>query len=175
MIQICNRIWVGGQDDYYSNIDSFRKDDWVVIQCAKDPFHREALGYKEKSAPKDNPEYYFCQRGNRLILNLIDGDDPFMVPPQIVHKAIGFASIAYKENKNVFFHCNHGISRSPVLAMLTLYSLKILQTDTFNELEIEFKKIYPPYCPAIGMRLFAKRYFNANFVAPESINKGKQE
>ena len=38
-------------------------------------YHRQALGYRSRGAPKDHPEYLVARRGNRLILNIVDAND----------------------------------------------------------------------------------------------------
>lgn len=73
MIERYSDLFVGNQDDYESNVKY--KANWAVVHACKEPYHRLALGYSSKAAPKNHPEYLFAKRTNRLILNLVDADD----------------------------------------------------------------------------------------------------
>ena len=50
-------LFVGSQTDYESNPKMF--DNWFVVHACKEPYHRNALGYTGRSAPKDSPYYLF--------------------------------------------------------------------------------------------------------------------
>lgn len=88
MIEIAKNLFVGNQNDY-ENLVKFRNDFSVVHAC-KEPYHRKALGYLGRGAPKNHPEYLIARRGNRLILNLIDVVDPNYIPEEIIFKAVSF-------------------------------------------------------------------------------------
>ena len=155
MIEVAPRLFVGSQTDY----ETQAKDDnsWTVVQACKEPYHRAALGYTGRAARNDHPEYLFCKRDNRLILNLVDVDDPQYVRPEIIDAALAcihlnLSSLA-PSRQRVLVHCNQGRSRSPTIAMLHL--AKALPVD-FERAEEAFAAIYPDYAPANGMREFAR-------------------
>ena len=150
-------LWIGDQKDFSSITDPSR---WVVVHAAKEPFHRVALGYTGRSAPKDHPEYLFAYRPlnsvkpDRLILNLVDAPDPAYVSTRLIDEAMDFLYWNVGEH-NVLVHCNLGGSRAPVIGMLFLATKGLLPAD-FEGAEKAFKLLYGPYDPGAGMRGFAK-------------------
>ena len=158
MIEIYTNLFVGDQSAYESNVKY--QSDWAVVHACKEPFHRRALGYKEPGAPKDDPEYLFARRDNRLILNMIDAPNPEYIPKKMVDTAIQFISEQLAENKRVLVHCNKGQSRSPGIGLMYLvkHTDKLPKTS-FVEAERAFRKIYPLYEPARGMRGFMQKYW----------------
>jgi len=159
MIEVANALWVGSQLDY-EQIDN--PHEWAVVHACKEPYHRQELGYTTRGAPKDHPEYLFCERDNRLILNLVDVDDPKYVAPEIIHAAVEF--IRKHQGKNIIVHCNQGRSRSPTIAMLYLAST--LGGD-FEAAEEAMRSRYPDYAPANGMREFARANWDTFHKRPE--------
>ena len=88
VIEVFPNFWIGDEQDYYGIAG--RQAGWAVVHACKEPFHRQALGYSGRAAPKQHPEYLFARRGDRLILNLIDADSPAFVPKEIVDAALAF-------------------------------------------------------------------------------------
>lgn len=115
MKEIYPNLHIGSQDDYENIVK--HQDGWFVIHACKDPYHRQALGYTGRSAPKEHPEYLIAYRGNRLILNLVDAPDPAYIPKEIIDEAIKAIGINIVNHK-VFVHCNQGQSRSAVIGLL---------------------------------------------------------
>ncbi len=155
MIEICSNLYVGNKDDFEGNV-RFRQG-WAVVHACKEPYHREALGYGTRAAPKDDPEYLIAERDNRLIMNMIDARDPRYIPGEIVDRAILFVSEHLGPGRKVLVHCDQGMSRSPGIGLLYLVS----HTDSLPKIsleaaECEFRKIYSPYNPAQGMREFMR-------------------
>jgi len=72
MIEIYPNLYIGNEDDYESKVRS--ETGWCVVHACKDPYHRQALGYTGRAAPKEHPEYLIARRDNQLILNLVDAD-----------------------------------------------------------------------------------------------------
>lgn len=68
MKEVHKNLWVGDQSDWLIIEPNSR--DWMVLHAAKEPWHREFVGYSGRGAPKDSPEYLWALRGNRLALNL---------------------------------------------------------------------------------------------------------
>ena len=69
MKKVHENLYVGSTEDY-QHLPTPSK--WYVIHACKEPFHRQALGYSGRAAPKNHPEYLIARREGRLILNLID-------------------------------------------------------------------------------------------------------
>lgn len=158
MIEICKNLFVGDQNDYEFNVKTH--DRWAVIHACKEPYHRQALGYSGRAASKDHPEYLFTIRGNRLILNLVDVDNPDWISPIIVDKAIEFIDEARRNSKKVLLHCNQGMSRSAGIGFLYLAHIGVFKDMSFEDAEVQYRSIYPPYNPARGMREFIKMNWN---------------
>lgn len=138
MIEVCPNLHVVSEQDEQR---IHGQAGWFFIHACKEPYHRQALGYTGRAAAKTHPEYLIARRNDRLILNIVDVDDPNYISPEIVDAALG----AIKDNiqhTKVLLHCNQGQSRSPGIALL-----------------------YPPYAPARGMaeyiRLNWHRYAQA--------------
>lgn len=151
MKEIFPNLFVGSEEDY-NRIKNDLKG-WYIIHACKEPFHRRALGYKGRGAPKDHPEYLIAERDGRLILNLVDADDPAYIPKEIIDKALETIDREISSSK-ILLHCNQGMSRSAVIGMLFLHS-KGLLPDDFYEAEKKFLEIYPFYAPNNGMRMYA--------------------
>jgi len=170
-------LFVGNQEDEKALTN---REDWAIVHAAKEPYHRDALRYIGRGAPKDDPEYLMAYRPiqdiagfpppSRLILNLVDVEDPKYVHPEIIRAAMKFIDA----NAHVLVHCNQGASRSPTIAMLYLHSIGKLPL-IFEAAEAEFKEIYPPYCPGKGMRGFAQahweEYRNRGWAVPKQTVK----
>jgi len=152
LIQVYTRLYVGSQTDYELNVS--HKAGWRVVHACKEPYHRQALGYTGRAAPRTHPEYLLARRANRLILNLVDADRPEFFAPSIFDTAVDFIHEGLSAGDNVLVHCNQGESRGPGVAMIYLAA----KTDTlpadYAAAEIEFRRRYPPFNPSPGMRGF---------------------
>ncbi len=154
MIEVYPNLFVGNETDAYATLN---KTGWYIIHACKEPFHREALGYTGKAAPKNHPEYLIARRENRLILNLIDAADPAYIPQEIINEAVDAIHLNISELK-VLVHCNQGLSRSPTIAMLYLLKYtKALSSENQKTAVDEFMKLYPPYLPANGVSMFVEQ------------------
>lgn len=153
MQEIVFNFHVGNCEDY----EKIKNEKgWFFVAACKEPYHRQALGYKTKGAPKDNPEYLYCIRDNMLILNLIDADNPKWISDVVIDVALDVIEESLATGKKVLVFCNQGKSRSATIAMLMLRELDLINED-FEQAEIEFRDMYPNYEPNNGMREFAKK------------------
>ena len=148
MIEVCQNLFVGSE---YDEQQIRNQPGWFFIHACKEPYHRQALGYTGRAAPKTHPEYLMAKRGNYLILNLVDANDASYISREIIDAALEFIHSNIKERK-VLLHCNQGCSRSPGIAILYL----LRHTDAFRGHDMEaaillFREIYPPYNPAQGI------------------------
>ena len=145
MIRIAQRLWLGGQSDWERTV-RLAREPWHVIHACKEPYHRLFVGYSGRG--------WWAVRGRRIALNLVDGQEPEWVPEAAVDFAIDTIN-KWTEEFPVLLHCNRGESRSAVIGMLYLTSQGRFPGMDFEAAEAEFTRIYPPYNPARGMRLFA--------------------
>ena len=156
MIEVAKNLFVGSQDD---EVRISGEAGWFVVHACKEPYHRNALGYKTRGAPKADPEYLIARRPGRLILNLVDVNDVNYVAPEIIDAALA----AIHQNigsLKVLVHCNQGMSRSPVIALLYLAKFtNIFKGQSHEEAVQIFRKIYPHYNPAAGMAEYARQYW----------------
>lgn len=151
MIEIHPNLYIGGEHDYESKVR--HEPGWCVVHACKEPYHRQALGYTGRAAPKSHPEYLIARRGNRLILNLVDAPDPAYIPSEIIDTALEYIDASLRAGNRVLIHCNEGRSRSPAIGLLYLakYTDR-LPGDDFIGAEHAFRSLYPPYNPKNGMR-----------------------
>ena len=160
MTEVYENLYVGDERDYETNIRFKSQDDWSVIHACKEPYHREALSYSGRGAPKSNPEYLIAKRSNRLILNLIDADTPKYIPKEIIDEALEFINESLANDQKVLLHCNQGMSRSPGITILYLAQKGELSSDSFQQARNEFKEIYPRCNLANGMRGFLVQHWD---------------
>lgn len=155
MIEVYPNLYVGDAEDYETQVK--RLDGWGIVQACKEPYHRAALGYTGRSAPKEHPEYLFAKRGNRLILNLVDAADPAYFSTIIMDCALDFIGDSLQNGLRALVHCNQGRSRSAGIALLYLAArARAVPVTSFEEAEAAFISLYPPYEPSTGMRGFLK-------------------
>jgi hypothetical protein len=153
MIEIYSNLYIGNQQDYESAVKG--QDGWSVVHACKEPYHRQALGYSGRAAPKTHPEYLIARRDNRLILNLVDAPDPAYIPKEIIDAALAFIAAELDKGQRVLVHCNQGESRSPAIGLLYLAThTEQLPRATLVDAESVYRSIYPLYNPAGGMRGF---------------------
>lgn len=160
MIEVYPDLFVGGAADLiHADSGSGSVDrHWFVVTAAKDPWHRELLGYTGRGAPKDHPEYLFAKRERRLFLNLVDAADPAFVRDELLAAAIEAIDERPAETK-ALIHCNQGQSRAPMLALLWLRFGEasrirpFLSRLSFDDAMAAFKEVYPPLEPADGIKL----------------------
>ena len=127
-----------------------------VLHCAKDPCHRQAVGYstKEKLAP-GHPEYLAARRGeNHLYLNLIDPPLP-LFKLESFQIALDFIDERMRRIGSVVVHCNSGLSRAPSIALLWLSKRMRRDPDeTFAVARAAFERLLPSYAPGKGIEQF---------------------
>ena len=156
MKEVYPNLFVGDENDYRENAKTM--EGWFIVHACKEPYHRQALGYTGKAAPKYDPEYLWAERENRLILNLVDAPDPRYIPKEIIDKALAYIDQYLESGKKVLVHCNQGRSRSGGLALLYLLSKNVLSGETIEEVSQNFaSQHYPPYAPAGGISGFLKQ------------------
>ena len=89
MIEIHPNLYVGNEYDYEFKVR--HEAGWCIVHACKEPYHRQALGYRGRAAPKDPNTS--SREGKRLILNLVDAPDP-AIPQKIIDTALEFSTPA---------------------------------------------------------------------------------
>jgi predicted protein tyrosine phosphatase len=156
MIEVHPFLYIGDLNDYEFNVK--HQQGWYVVHACKEPYHRQALGYTGRAVSNTHPEYLIARRGHRLILNMVDADDPDYIPQPAVDVALTFVHEHISAGERVLVHCNQGTSRSAGIGLLYLaaYTDRLPKTS-LEEAEAAFRAIYPPYKPAAGVRGFLIR------------------
>lgn len=158
MIEVSPLLYVGDGTDYAAVAGTLN---WAFVQAAKDPWHRKAVGYTTPGAPKNSPEYLWAYRENRLILNMVDADDPKYFAVELVTEALAYIWDNLDAGCRVLVHCNQGESRAPSLA---LYYLRM--TDgayrhmTLAQARAQFEEIYPAYKPKAGIWGYLEQHWD---------------
>jgi len=159
MIEVHPNLFVGDEKDYEFGVA--RQEGWAIVHACKEPYHRLALGYRGRGAPKHHPEYLVARRGNRLILNIVDVDNPAFFDKEMIDAALDFIAEALAQGSRVLIHCNQGESRSPAMALLYMAArLGALPTESLEAAEDQFRTLYPGYNPKPGIRGHLHRYWH---------------
>jgi len=148
MEEIIKGLYLGSDAD----VPKAKERGYSQLAACKDgpDGHRAMLGYDTMAAPKGK-EYLFARRGNWLALNLIDHDDPTMIPWEVIETGLKFIAEQMNAGNKIFVHCNAGVSRSPSLVMMYLRSVGELPESLREAFKI-FKALYPKADPQPGMR-----------------------
>lgn len=158
MREVMPKLFVGSQIDYESRI--LNQDEWTILLCAKEPWHRQAVGYTGRACDKSHPEYLIAKRDNKLILNLVDAPKSIFFDKNLIDSALEFIEEELKKNKKIGVFCNLGESRSASIALLYLIKHGIIKGETLEDCEAEFLKVYPEYNPGAGIRGFVKDHWS---------------
>jgi hypothetical protein len=117
--------------------------------------HRSMLGYDTMGAPKGK-DYLMVRKGDVMALNVIDVDDPDMIPDEALDFGLDFIKEMQDKGRKLLVHCNAGHSRSTTVMLMYLRATGEMP-DSFLAAERKFKTLYPPYDPGKGMRAHARR------------------
>lgn len=157
MLWIANKEYPEETFAYDYKSDEMQIDGWAIVHACKEPWHRNFVGYMGRGCPKDNPEYYWAKRKDRLALNIVDSPNPAFFNFTMIEKALDFMAEKYWEGKNILIHCNEGRSRSPSIAMLFLATrLYALPTVDYEDAVSFMNKYYSIYSPKNGIRQHIK-------------------
>ena len=149
MEQIYDNVWVGDDTDY-EKIES-NKDWRSVRMCKYGPGgHQQTLGYTTPGAPKGK-NYLSVEAGNRIAINIIDMQDPNMIPFECIKLGLDYAKKQLEDGKKVLFACNSGHSRGPSTGLAFLRSIGDMPHN-FHKSETIYHTLYRKYEPGMGMR-----------------------
>ena len=167
MEEIIKGLWLGSDKD----VAEAKRREYARLSCCKDSptgdCHRGMLGYTSLGAPK-GPEYLFARRGDWMTLNLIDSDDPDMIPDEVFDAGLDFLNQESRAGKKIFVHCNAGHSRSVGVVMLYLRAIGELPQGFPRAYHI-FKTIYHDADMGRGMKFKVREHWN------EMKNKFKEK
>lgn len=127
----------------------------ALLAAAKDPWHRQMLGYKTKSAP-EGEERLVARRGMEMALNLIDvrelgpGGEHY-VPEAVVTAACAFIKENIDAGNLVLVHAHDGRSAAPGIALVYMMRQDLISRDAPIP---AFEQIYPVLELNPGMRKF---------------------
>lgn len=148
-----DQFWITDDNGY----DAWKYlENFSFVNCAKSPYHREAVGYKSNGCPKDHPEYLYAVRGNRFIMNWVDGDDPKYISDKMIDAALTFMESAIELGNEIVVNCNQGLSRSPSLVLLYLVKHSKI-TGNYIEIINRFKELYNKYTPGCGCEEYCRK------------------
>jgi hypothetical protein len=155
MEQVISNLYVGGDKD----VPEAKKRGYARLAATKDGIdsHRSMLGYTGRSAPKGD-EYLYARRGDVMALNLIDVDDPEMIPWEMLEAGIKFVAEMLQAGKKILVHCNAGHSRGPTTAFMAMRAIGELP-QPFNRARHIFKTLYEPFSPGHGMEVKAREHW----------------
>lgn len=133
-------------------------DEIAIVHACKDPCHRNAVGYNERSLATYHPHYLSLERQGHLYLNLIDPEQPYFklesfeaffefVDAQIMHRPVRI-------------HCNQGQSRAPSLTLLYRAKRGLLPNTSYDDARAAFEKDNE-YKPGKGIETFLRENWNA--------------
>ncbi len=150
MIEVHKNLFVGNEND------CFNSKDFAIVHACKSPCHQRVLNYRGSLSP-NHPNYLIYETEDDLFLNMVDMEQlllPKFATPICV-KALEFINKNI-ENKKVLIHCNHGLSRSPSLALLYLAKKGIINNENYNRAVEAFVKLFPNYNPNNGIASYLR-------------------
>ena len=168
MIEVLPRLFIGNQDDFYALRALGEDGKWFIVQAAKEPFHRDALGYKGRGAPKDQPGYLWVElEENKFVMNLVNPASASYIPVSLVQDAMTWVEQKYHlPESKVLIHCNRGESRAPMLGMIYMRRHGVL-VDDYPQAKKDFMMIYPEFKPSAGVEEFLIDHWKEIPVAAE--------
>ena len=150
IVEVFPNLFVGDAD----GIPEAKKRDMFIIHAAKEPWHRERLGYTGRAAPKDDERYLYDANEDEMWCNLVDAQDVKYIPDELVSEILDVMSAQLAFKATVFIHCNKGESRAPTMALC--YLLKHIPRYTVAM----FKRLYPAYAPGPGMAAYLEKFID---------------
>ncbi|MFP4098732.1 MAG: hypothetical protein ACLFU1_08115 [Alphaproteobacteria bacterium] len=126
---------------------------FAVVHACKEPCHRHAVGYQQKSLNKAHPYYLSFEKDDNLYLNVIDPPVP-LFQTESFQIFLKFAKAAKEKGKPVLVHCNQGQSRAPSFALLFMAKgLGLLPNESYVAARKAFEEKFS-YMPGAGIAKF---------------------
>lgn len=149
MEEIYKGVWVGDDNDYEKIKE---KPEWKSVRCCKfgPGGHKETLGYTTQGAPSGK-NYLSVEANNRIAINIIDMEDPNMIPFECIKLALDYAKKQLDDGYKILIACNSGHSRGPSTGLAFLRSIGDMPHN-FHMSERVYRGLYRKYDPGMGMR-----------------------
>jgi len=147
-----------GDDSDYKKIE--KESNWRSARmCKYGPGgHKETLQYTTPGAPKGK-NYLSVEADNRIAINIIDVDDPNIIPFKCIKLALDYVIRQLNDGKNILIACNQGESRGPSTGLAFLRSIGDMPHN-FHQSEKIYKGIYPKYDPGMGIRQVMRSHWS---------------
>jgi hypothetical protein len=151
------KLWVGGDTDYEKMKD---REGWSFARmCKYGPGgHQQTLGYTTPGAPKGK-DYLSVRKGNLLAVNVLDLDDPNMIPFDCFKVALDFIKERLNAGDRVLVACNAGHSRGPSTGLAFLRSIGDMPHN-FHMSEKVYRGLDPMYDPGMGVRQVMREHWS---------------
>lgn len=161
MEEILPRLYIGDDEDYKKIKDLPTGSEWFTLRCCKygDGGHQQTLNYHTLGAP-DGPNKYVAKVGNHAALNLLDLDDPYHIPVEMIQAGIDYITDQLEKGKKVLVACNAGHSRSATIVLMWMRAHGEMP-HSFGLSSRIFHKIYSKFDPSQGIRQFARMHWQA--------------
>lgn len=145
-------LYLGSDDD----VAEAKRRGYARLCCCKDGIdsHRSMLEYETRGAP-DGKDYYFARRGDVLALNLIDSENPEMIPDKVIDAGLKFIKEMQDKGRILLVHCNAGHSRSPIIVLMYLHAIGEIPQNYTGAVR-QFRHMYHPFDPGVGMESHAR-------------------
>lgn len=155
--QFGGSLYVGDDSDY---VKIANKSDWRSARMCKYGVggHQQTLGYTSLSAPKGK-NYLHKDADNRIAINILDLNDPNMIPFECIKYALDYIKEQLNNGHNVLLACNSGHSRGPSTGLAFLRSIGELPYN-FHKAETIYKTLYPKYDPGMGIRQVLRTHWH---------------
>lgn len=152
MEEIIKGLYLGSDDD----VAEAKRRGYARLCCCKDGIdsHRSMLEYETRGAPSGK-DYYFARKDDVLALNLIDSDDPDMIPDKVIDAGLKFIKEMQDKHRIVLVHCNAGHSRGPTTVLMYLHAVGELPQG-YIVASKRFKYLYHKFDPGVGMESHAR-------------------
>lgn len=168
MIEIVPGLHIGAGTDF----DTVEHNtNWFIISAAKEPWHRQALGYTGRGAPKEDPEYLAAYRPRHMIMNLVDPNDAKWIPRELIDAALDEILIKLDDGFEVLVHCNQGESRAPSIGLLFLLTQgreEFAGCENGEEvMDVYRNEFYEDYNPSEGFTQFINQNWKSYYAQGE--------
>jgi hypothetical protein len=159
MREVTLNLFVGNDEDV-----AIAKEKGMRIIHACKTSHKKELGYEGNLSNTDaNYLIYHPKKSEKpeeLFLNMVDMKRPLMskFTNPIMKAAFTFIDDHITKGE-ILVHCNQGVSRSPMIAMLWMASGGKFTTDTYTTAKQEFMEMYPEFNPGAGIESYARKHY----------------
>lgn len=139
-------------DDLSGCLHEKDRDERAIVHACKEPCHRRAVGYRDRSLPSSHPDYLHREDPYNLYLNIIDPPIPLFKPESFTI-FFNFMDRVITQ-RPVLIHCNKGESRAPSLTLLYMAKrLNLLPDESYAAAAAAFAAQFP-YKPGKGIATY---------------------